>query len=136
MKIYLAGPMSGIKKFNFPYFDKVAEELRGVGFEVVSPAELDSLEYRERVLTANGHETDMPLTWGDCLARDVRLIADGGLDGIVLLPNWHESRGAKLEAFVGVLCSLKFGVYDPSKIGAINPVTHSFVIDQIREWTT
>ena len=49
-------------------------------------------------------------TWGDMLARDVKLIADG-VAGIIFLPGWQRSRGARLEAYVGVLCDVEFYAY-------------------------
>ena len=41
MRLYLAGPMSGIKDFNFPAFNEAAEHLRKLGYEVFNPAEDD-----------------------------------------------------------------------------------------------
>lgn len=111
MKLYVAGPMTGLPQFNFPAFDAMAVSLRQAGYEVVSPAELDDPEDRAAALASpdgymhGGHH--MNKTWGDFLARDVKLIADEGVDGIVVLPGWAGSRGARLETFVGrMLCDV------------------------------
>lgn len=99
MKVYLAGPMSGISQNNFPAFEKAAAVLRDQGFEVVSPAEMDdATDYA--IAMSDGKPQK---TWGDFLARDVKMIADGGIRGIVFLPDWEISRGAQLEAVVGLL---------------------------------
>jgi hypothetical protein len=109
---YLAGPMSGIKQFNFPLFYAATAALRAAGYGIVSPAELDDTEDKGLALkSATGAPGDHPSkTWADFLARDVKIVADQ-VQGIIFLPNWFTSRGAKLEAFVGLLCKHKFGVY-------------------------
>lgn len=106
-KFYLAGPMSGYAQFNFPLFYKVTEQLRGVGMDIISPAELDAKEgvAEEALASTDGNPEVTSLSWADLLARDVKLIADkhDGVHGIVFLPQWSKSRGARLEAFVGLL---------------------------------
>lgn len=104
MKVYLAGPMTGIPQFNYPAFDEAVHRLRLMGWEVTSPAELDDPETRKMALTstdgAPGSGSANGETWGDFLARDVKLLADTPLDAIVVLPGWERSRGARLETFV------------------------------------
>lgn len=104
IKAYIAGPMSNLPQFNFPAFYEAAAALRRQGFEIVSPAELDDKDDQGAALkSADGDMRGVEKTWGDFLARDVKLIADGGIQGIVFLPNWFKSRGARLEATVGLL---------------------------------
>lgn len=104
-KIYLTGPMSNIPAFNFPAFHAATAVLRAQGWEVVSPAEEDCKSGVGAIAEAskNGDPKDLPETWGDLLSRDVKIIADGGIEGIVFLPDWQRSRGSRLEAFVGLL---------------------------------
>lgn len=115
MKLYIAGPMTGIPQFNFPAFNEMAERLRSQGYEVVSPAELDDDADRAMALASiDGHVGSVEKTWGDFLARDVKLIADDGIDGILVLPGWEKSRGARLETFVAnALCGLPILTWDP-----------------------
>lgn len=104
MKVYIAGPMTGLPHFNIPTFDLTAQALRSQGHEVISPAELDDKETRAismaspdgAIATLNTHGQ----TWADFLSRDVKLIADSGFEAIVVLPGWEGSRGARLETFV------------------------------------
>lgn len=116
MKYYICGPMTGLPQFNIPLFDEVAAKLRGEGLDVVSPAELDDASTRATALAspdgAPGSGSANGETWGDFLARDVKLIADS-LDAIVVLPDWHKSRGARLEVFVGLLTGKSFYAYRP-----------------------
>lgn len=107
MRVYIAGPMTGIPQYNFPAFDAAADLLRAMGYEVVSPAELDDPEDRERALQsldgAPQTAASFGKSWADFLARDVKLITDGGIDAIITLAGWERSRGARLETFVGYL---------------------------------
>lgn len=105
---YLAGPMTGYPQFNIPLFECVTAELRAAGYTIVSPVELDSTIVREVALaSADGALENNQIageTWGEILARDVRLVADK-VDGVIVLPRWNYSRGARLEVFVALLCS-------------------------------
>lgn len=101
--------MQGIPQFNFPAFFAAAEVLRRLGYEVVSPAEIDDKDDNGKAMqSATGQLQADDKTWGDFLSRDVKLIADGGIEGIVFLPNWHRSKGARLEAYVGLLKGVRF----------------------------
>ena len=105
---YLAGPMSGVPQFNFPLFGRVADDLRTLGYAIISPAELDDDETRRIALSSfDGGPEEKHESWGTYLARDVKLIADM-CKGIIFLPGWRKSRGARLEAFVGILCGHQF----------------------------
>lgn len=111
-KLYIAGPMTGLPQFNFPAFDALAKDLRHTMIDpfeppiVITPSELDDPAARAAALASpDGDPVEYArltgLSWGDFLSRDVKLIADGGFTGIVTLPNWQKSRGARLETFVG-----------------------------------
>jgi hypothetical protein len=107
-KYYLAGPMTGIPQFNFPAFDSAAARLREAGYDIVTPSELDSPEARKAALASpdgdpDGYKRETGETWGDLLARDVKIVADE-VDGVAVLPGWASSRGARLEVFVARLC--------------------------------
>lgn len=118
--VYTAGPMSGIPQFNFPAFDEAAARLRRLGYEVVSPAELDSPESRAAALASEDgdpaeYASTTGETWGDLLARDVKIVADE-VDVVAVLPGWQSSRGARLETYVARLCGkpvVEYPTLDP-----------------------
>ena len=116
LRLYLAGPMSGIEQFNFPAFYEAAATLRAAGHDIVSPAEMDADDGidGEAMASENGDATKLSLTWAQLLSRDVLILGDeteAAVDGIVFLPGWTASRGAKLEAFTALL-SRKFYFFD------------------------
>lgn len=131
MRYYLAGPMTGIPQFNFPAFYAAAEDLRSVGHEIVSPAEMDDIESSgEAMSSPDGSPASSSTTWGQCLGRDVALIADE-CGGIVFLPSWERSRGARLEAFTGLVCGHKFARYMPDVPERIEEVPADWVARRV-----
>jgi hypothetical protein len=106
MRVYVANRMTNVPQFNYPWFDAAAADLRERGFDVRSPAEMDDPATRAVAMRspdgAPGTGVANGETWGDFLARDVKLLADGGIDAVVVGPDWGRSSGAKLETFVAV----------------------------------
>jgi hypothetical protein len=127
--------MSGYPQFNFPAFFEAAAELREIGFEVVSPAEIDNQEDKGAALSSpDGDPSNRSLikkTWGDFLSRDVKLLADEGIEGIVFLPDWEKSKGAKLEAYVGLLLKFKFWDYIAGAGGPLRMLPPKQVLNSI-----
>lgn len=100
--------MRGIPHYNVPAFTRIAAVLRKRGYSIISPAELDSDAIRSVTeKSTDGKECDRDgliggETAGEILARDVRILHDKA-QGIIFLPGWERSRGARLEAFVALL---------------------------------
>lgn len=90
-KVYLAGPMSGYKDFNFPAFAETTALLRAEGHKVFSPAENDYLLYGDDFL-------DHPerASYAKCLEDDLRWICRYA-EVIALLPGWEKSSGVHVE---------------------------------------
>lgn len=88
-KYYISGPMFGKPKHNFPLFNKVEAFLVKQGFEVINPAKFyegPAKDQQERFRR---------------IRNDIKVILDTpNLTGIVLLPDWNTSTGAKAELYV------------------------------------
>jgi hypothetical protein len=107
--------MTGYPQFNFPLFHMASAKLRAAGFAIISPAEMDSPAVQTAAIASADGKLDAQgkiagETWGEILARDVRIVADQ-VQGLIFLPKWFDSKGAKLEAFTALLCGHKFGIY-------------------------
>lgn len=81
IRVYLAGPMTGLPALNFPAFHAAAASLRASGYEVVNPAEINA---------------DPNAGWNACMRADIAQLVT--CDQIALLPGWERSRGATIEA--------------------------------------
>lgn len=81
---YLSGPMSGMPDHNFPAFNAEAERLRGLGYKIVNPVEING----DAAVTQGR-------TWDQCLRRDITALIH--CHGVLLLPGWENSKGANLE---------------------------------------
>lgn len=80
-KIYLGGPITGKRDGNKAEFNRVAKELRGMGYQVINPIELDK----------KGNK----MTWAEYLSRDIPYLLK--CHALVLLKGWGASMGASLE---------------------------------------
>lgn len=85
MRIYVAGPMTGLPDLNFPRFHAEAARLRALGHEVINPAEINP---------------DVGMQWADAMRADIRELVT--CDGISLLPGFEGSRGARLERHIAL----------------------------------
>lgn len=93
MRLYLAGPMTGLPQFNYPAFASWAKALRYHGFEVISPHEEDNATMQAEALASLvGDPTVLSETPEETALRNVRGIAES--DGLALIPGWHSSSGA------------------------------------------
>ena len=79
-RLYLSGKMSGLPDLGFALFNRAAALLRGIGYDVVNPVEIND---------------DPEAEWLSCIKVDLDHLAT--CDAIALLPNWQDSFGAKIE---------------------------------------
>lgn len=105
--VYLAGPMTNRPQFNFPLFFDAAKVLRELGWKVLSPAEKDLEQIPwERMVTIPGFDTgnlqeymkNCEFTMENAMEWDLPAIQRA--NGIVLLPEWETSTGARYERVV------------------------------------
>ena len=78
IKVYIAGPMSGLPEYNYPAFYKAEEKLKVMGYEAMNPARNPKQE-----------------NWQLYMRQAITLMMR--CDCIFLLPGWTSSRGALLE---------------------------------------
>jgi Domain of unknown function (DUF4406) len=97
MKIYIAGPMSAYGNYNFPLFDYVTEKLRARAHEIFNPAEharekLGPLEKIQKMGKAELEKAIREILFPDQIAWICR-----EAEGVLMLPAWQQSTGAKIE---------------------------------------
>jgi hypothetical protein len=100
-RYYLSGPMSGYPDYNHPYFNKVADVLRSPEYNMLISNPVDA--------TVVSHES----TYGDYIRADLKMLLE--CDGIIMLPGWTGSIGAKLELQVALMCGMKAVTLDEGK---------------------
>lgn len=102
--IYLAGPMTGVKDYNFPLFFAVEHELHCQGYRVENPAKNNGDTLSAAIADAQ-RETR---SWAEYMRLDLVRLAKS--DTICLLPGWQNSRGARLE--YGIAVELGMGIHE------------------------
>lgn len=95
-KLYISGKITGLKieqaKANFADAEKFVKE-NMVGYSPVNPFDLV--------------EQSDDKTWIDYMRADIKILVD--CDAILMLPDWKDSEGAKLE--LQIAQGLKMKVY-------------------------
>lgn len=114
MRLYVAGPMTGIPEFNAPEFRRVGEAVKQLGHEVINPVEFDDEEGFVHADHPEGRQTS-EAEYAGFLRRDLLRILQFDVDGAVVLDGWENSRGALLE--VHVLRSLGKGIHRIAESG-------------------
>jgi hypothetical protein len=114
VKLYVAGPMSGLPDDNYPEFNRVTKILRDQGYFVINPAEaFDGDHTRPR---------------SDYARVDIEALLT--VEGVVLLDGWGTSEGACTEVPIGLWLGLDFFYLDSNNrlqaARPFNPV-HTFI---------
>lgn len=112
-RVYIGGPMTRIPQFNVPAFLNAQKHLISKGRDAVLPVDMDIPSERRKLLASPDGLGPAPRTWAQLLSEDLMLIGDTGVEGIVVLPGWQNSKGAKLETYFGRLLDLEI-VHYPS----------------------
>lgn len=80
MRIYIAGPMTGMVDSNYPNFAKAESILHLLGYSVANPTSVDDGRVHE---------------WEWYMERTLPLVVRS--DGLARLPGWDNSKGAQAE---------------------------------------
>lgn len=110
MKLYLAGPMTSIKDYNFPLFHLVAHELRRYGHEVFNPAENDIANGFDAMGLAGHEAAEHGFNLREALKQDLSWICDHA-EALAVLPNWERSRGATAEVALAKALGIDYYPY-------------------------
>ena len=100
MKIYIAGPMTGLPDYNHPAFHEAAKRFRAADWNVLNPAETD------------GGDTSKARSY--YMRQDFEKLLQA--DAIALLPGWENSLGARIE--FSVAGALDLPTYDAETMKA------------------
>lgn len=102
VRVYISGPISHIRQ-SMMNFDKAEFDLTSKGYEIYNPFSI--------ALPITNEEKEEYNKVGEWVWYMRRCIPElVNCDAILMLPNWHESRGAKLERELAE--TLKIKVYE------------------------
>lgn len=105
--------MSGYENHNFPAFFAAEDLLTSYGYEPLNPARChtDGNMREGGWRESYEHAIEYPAHWHEYIKADVALLLRA--DSIVLLNEWHKSKGACLELIVAVNTGLRvYAMFD------------------------
>lgn len=105
MKIYIAGPMTGLPQYNFVNFTKAKFMWQKLGHEVQTPFDANNRVWQKH-FGKNFDPYHAICDYGnkvmlDCWKEDINVLL--WADVIALLPEWEKSRGARIEVQTALL---------------------------------
>lgn len=89
--LYISGPMSHVKDFNYPAFFEAETRLSQAGYYVLNPARVPGC-----------HTT---WTWEMWMRESLKHLLRA--DAVALLPDWGKSRGARVEFHLAMNLGMK-----------------------------
>jgi hypothetical protein len=104
VKVYIAGPMTGIEFYNFPRFFDAKMDWITAGHEAITPFDTNSAVWARHYGRPFDPYSDK-CDYGDPILAEMWLENMGALtraDAIALLPGWEKSRGATAELVVAL----------------------------------
>jgi len=105
-RVYVAGPMRGYDRFNFPAFDQCRDMMLATGeWAVINPADIDRASGIDEHLVDDDLQQAVgkPNMARDFAYRDfhaLHLLKGEDGDAIAMLPGWERSTGATAEFFL------------------------------------
>jgi hypothetical protein len=97
MRVYVAGPMRGIRAFNFPAFGTASDALADRGHTVFNPADHDRQNgFDPTGMTGDEDLAALGFDLRGALAADMEFIARHA-DAVAVLTGWERSSGARAE---------------------------------------
>lgn len=97
MKLFISGPMTGVKNHNYPVFEQAESVLRSAGYEVVSPRFDEDGNLYDFEANPQKYEYYVKIGLRKMLTCDAVAILDG----------WMGSKGAKREVQVADWCGMR-----------------------------
>lgn len=115
--IYISGPMSGYKDFNYPAFREAAKNLRAAGYTVLDPSD----NFNGQAGYTNSAGEFVKYRRPQYMREDVQHILKS--DRVVVLQGWERSMGARLEVRLAQELGLPVTDYEtwqPTDLGLLD----------------
>ncbi|KLN54691.1 DUF4406 domain-containing protein [Variovorax paradoxus] len=102
LRVYIAGPMTGLPESNYPAFNAMAARLRALGHHVENPAENPEPACK---------------SWRGYMRMAIAQLVT--CDAVALLPGWGASKGAVIEAQLAR--GLHLNIYEAETLATEGP---------------
>jgi hypothetical protein len=110
LRLYVAGPMTGLPGRNYDAFRTATRELTDTGYTAIDPSEIDALHEFEnarqgcKVCRRGTH------SWHWYMKRAIGMMVS--CDGVATLPGWENSKGAKAEVELALMLEMPVASVD------------------------